>query len=202
MQELTHTFMAVGTRRARRNRSIAAGAAIAAALGAILFAGREAYAYGSLTPRYAVVDTDNCARLEGTLPIQTFPNGCELDDSWDGTFFEKDAGGEAIKVELRDGNDLVAKVEWHPYGEYLWAYDTRGDGDTVYVDFYCFRANTLIVQETIPAQNPPRIWNRFDIPEGASCSFDVYDDSARTILIWWGPWGAAVTSPEPDDQVQ
>jgi hypothetical protein len=191
--------MAVGAPRARRGQSIAAGAAIAAALGAILFAGGKAYAYGSLTARWAGVDTDNCARTGGTLPIQTFSNGCELDDSWDGTFFVKDAGGEAIKLELRDGNGLVAKVEWHPYGEYLWVYDTRGDGDTVYVDFYCSSGHSGIFQ----AQNPPLVRN-FDIPEGALCTFDVYDDSALTDLIWVGPWGVAVTSPEPEaeDQVQ
>jgi hypothetical protein len=29
---------------------------------------------------------------------------------------------------------MVAKVEFHPYDELLWVYDTRNDGDGVYVE--------------------------------------------------------------------
>jgi hypothetical protein len=91
-----------------------------------------ANAYGALTFKYARVDTDNCKRLSGTLPVSDQGNGCFLDDPFDDTFFLKDAGGVAIKVEVYSGGVMVAKTEFHPLGEELWIYDTRNDGDTVY----------------------------------------------------------------------
>jgi hypothetical protein len=188
MQNLIQAVMAVAEQMARRSRFVLPAATIAAAAALALPASR-AYAYGSLIQRWAWVDTDNCARIGGTLPIQTFPNGCALDDSWDGTFFQKDPGGEAIKLELRDGNGLVAKVEWHPYGEQLWVYDTRSDGDTVYVDFYC-DSDDPDDSGVFRATNPPTIKN-FEIPEGVFCTFDVYDDNALTDLIAVAPWGVS-----------
>lgn len=82
-----------------------------------LMAERTAHAYGDLTVHYARVDTSNCARLSGDLPVIAFSNGCQLDDSVDGTFFEKDVGGIAVKLELHDDNGLAAKVEFHSLGE-------------------------------------------------------------------------------------
>lgn len=102
------------------------------AIGITAFAAAPANAYGTLSIRYALVDTGTCARLAGNLTVVDQGNGCFLNDSVDDTFFEKDAGGVAVKFELRDGAGLVSKVEFHPYGEKLWVYDTRNDGDTVY----------------------------------------------------------------------
>lgn len=111
------------------------GAALAglAVLGSLVVAPTPAHAYCCLTVKYAVVDTDNCARLEGTLPVTRVTGGCMLYDSADDTFFETDAGGKAVKIEMYDSSGMVAKVEFHPNGEKLWVYDTRNDGDTVYV---------------------------------------------------------------------
>ncbi|WP_416902711.1 hypothetical protein [Micromonospora echinospora] len=92
----------------------------------------QAYPSGSVTVRYAVVDTDNCARVAGTLPVENQSTGCFLDDPIDNTFFEKDAGGQAVKIQMYYGGDLIAKVEFHPQGEKLWVYDTKNDGDGVY----------------------------------------------------------------------
>lgn len=54
-------------------------------------------------------------------------------DPFDGTYFKKDKGGTAAKVELRHKGYYVGKVEFHPYGEKLWIYDTYDDHDTFYV---------------------------------------------------------------------
>lgn len=102
-------------------------------LGSVLVAPSPAQAYYNLTVKYAVVDTGNCARLRGSLPVTKVSGGCMLYDSFDDTYFETDDGGIAVKIELYDSYGMVAKVEFHPSGEKLWVYDTRNDGDTVYV---------------------------------------------------------------------
>jgi hypothetical protein len=107
-------------------------AAIVVAVGLMVLGATPASAYGALDVRYAVVDTDDCRRLSGGLPVTDQGNGCFLGDPVDGTFFAEDAGGEAVKIELWQGGGLVSKVEFHPDGEKVWVYDTRNDGDTVY----------------------------------------------------------------------
>ncbi|QDP96174.1 hypothetical protein FOE78_09900 [Microlunatus elymi] len=57
----------------------------------------------------------------------------QLDDPVDGTYFKKDTGGTAVKIELRHQGKYVGKIEFHPYGELLYIYDTRADGDSFYV---------------------------------------------------------------------
>ncbi len=94
-----------------------------------------AQAYGSnLTKLYAVVDTDNCD-TDGNIDLDDETSTmCIIDDEIDGTYFVKDANALAVKFEFRLNGALVAKVEWHPYGETLWVYDNRNDNDTIYVD--------------------------------------------------------------------
>ena len=59
--------------------------------------------------------------------------GCYLGDSADGTEFRWDSGGKAAKLEVFKGSKMVGKVEFHPYSEHLWVYDTAADNDTIYV---------------------------------------------------------------------
>lgn len=92
----------------------------------------QAYVNSELSYKYAYVDTGNCKRTAGTLTVVAYSNGCKLNDSADDTFFKKDPGGIATKVEIYHKGRMVAKVEFHPYGEYLWVYDTANDSDTVY----------------------------------------------------------------------
>ncbi|MFB8242320.1 hypothetical protein ACFC58_37895 [Kitasatospora purpeofusca] len=104
--------------------------------GTVVGTAAPAQAYGALTIKYAIVDTSNCHRIAGTLPVHTFDAGCQLYDSADDTFFKKQDGGRAVKIELYNGSAMVAKVEFHPLGDELWVYDTSNDGDSIYVDLH------------------------------------------------------------------
>ncbi|WP_117212096.1 hypothetical protein [Allorhizocola rhizosphaerae] len=87
----------------------------------LAFAGpAQAYTNADLSATEIRRETDTCP--------------CSYPDPADGAFFQRDVGGVAIKVEWRyPGRGMVAKAEWHPYGEVLWVYDTENDGDTIYV---------------------------------------------------------------------
>ena len=188
-------------------RLAAIGATVALVATVLVATAQPASAYGTLNVRYAVVNTTstaNCARVPGggTLPIIKQSNGCRLNDSIDGTVFLWDAGGEAHKSEFRNGSSLVAKVEFHPYDEKLWIYDTAEDRDTIYV--FIFLQNTA--GETVGSLGPYTApatgavveyrvvdlsWNGTnDIPEGWVLTMWFCDDAACNILIESG-WGVA-----------
>ncbi|MEV4120611.1 hypothetical protein [Micromonospora sp. NPDC049645] len=161
----------------RTRRHLTAGiVAILAMVGSVLFVPSSAQAYSpNPTVRWAQVDTDNCQRLAGNLTVVAQSDGCRINDSFDGTFFRKDPNGVAIKVELYVGSTLVAKSEFHPYGEVLWAYDTRDDSDTIYT--------TLRVRETGPLYGPYRgpvnggdLYN-LSITDGSTVSMAVNDNN-------------------------
>lgn len=146
-----------------------------------------AQAYGATDEHFAQVDTDNCRLINGDLTPIAFPAGCKLNDSADNTFFQKDAGGIAIKdqIHLRNG-PMVAKVEFHPYGEKLWIYDTRNDDDTVYVKVCTSDAtgNCLFRPPcySVTGTNDPidkRIID-LNVPEGWLVGVYVYDESNCT----------------------
>jgi hypothetical protein len=154
--------------------AIGASAVVATSL---LVLPAPAQAYGTLTVKYAVVDTDNCERIRGNLPVVAQSGGCFLDDSADNTFFVKDPGGVALKIELHDGSGMVAKQEFHPYGEHLFVYDTRNDGDTV----YC-----MLWINGFPDNPWPE--NRFS-PPGTNAVIDYNDfnlsyDEGTDVEIW------------------
>jgi hypothetical protein len=139
-----------------------------------------AQAYDNLDTSFAEVDTDNCDRLNGSLNVIEFPAGCRLNDSADDTFFLKDAGGEAAKIEvyLRNG-PMVGKVEFHPYGERLLIYDTRNDGDSIYVRLCIVACVTPPFCYGVTGTSNPIDVNAvgFDIAEGKLLRVEVYDDS-------------------------
>ncbi|MCP2329532.1 hypothetical protein HDA40_008039 [Hamadaea flava] len=118
---------------AARRTLVGAVLTVLAVLGSLLVVPSPAQAYGTLTVKFAVVDTGNCARVRGNLPVTKVTGGCMLYDSFDDTYFKTDPGGVAVKIEMYDSSGMVAKVEFHPDDELLWIYDTRNDGDTVYV---------------------------------------------------------------------
>ncbi|MEH1130250.1 hypothetical protein [Micromonospora sp. CPCC 206061] len=164
----------------RRLPRLAARIAVALAVlapAAIVWSG-PASAYGSLSVVYALVDTDNCRRIEGQLWVTAGDNGCSLSDSADGTFFEKDAGGRAQKVQLHDGVTMVAKIEFHPYGEKLWVYDTSNDGDTIYVTvaFGCLNSQVFGPYRAPGTSNPiDYTVVDFDVQEGCYVGIHVRD---------------------------
>ncbi|MEU7851517.1 hypothetical protein AB0B74_03415 [Micromonospora parva] len=138
-----------------------------------------AQAYGSLTVRFAVVDTGNCQRVDGTLAVIAESGGCRLNDSADGTYFVKDPGGRAIKAEVRDGSGMVAKFEFHPSDERFWYYDTRNDGDTVYGQICGI--SVLPCSKLYAAPGTSNVIDYgiadFDIVEDGRIDMNLYDDA-------------------------
>ena len=119
-------------------RRTAFGAVVIMGIITALFAtAQPASAYGTVDITWIEIDTTyghNCARIDGGgLTVDAQPAGCFLGDSVDDTFFVWDANGAAMKAELRVSGNLIAKFEFHPYGEVLWLYDTRDPDDTVYI---------------------------------------------------------------------
>ena len=102
----------------RKTAMTAAG--IALATGAVLSSAGTAQAAGISMGSPAFYDTGNCP--------------CSLYDYHDDTLFKHDAGGKAAKAFLYKGG-VTGKVEFHPYNEEIWLYDTKSDGDTFYVRY-------------------------------------------------------------------
>lgn len=169
--------------RTKAAAGLAAGTAIATAA---LFGGAApAQAYSpnpSATISYR--DTDNCP--------------CSLSDPFDGTYFQYDAGGKAVKIALYADGWFIGKVEFHPYGEKLWVYDTKNDGDTYYVhvavdnhdghgltgwNVYAPPGTSNVVDYSVYSLGS-------NVAEGADIRIRVYDDSGLTDLITTA-WGVA-----------
>lgn len=105
-------------------------------------------------------DTENC--------------GCYLPDEYDGTFFDYDDGGTAYKGEIYSGQDMVGKVEFHPYGDKLWVYDTRANGDGLYFAMSWWEdGRTRQVYSETPSGSHVK---DLDIPEGKIVYIHVWDD--------------------------
>jgi hypothetical protein len=148
-----------------------------------------AQAYGDLTVRYSHVDTDNCAH-DGDLAVTATAGGCRMDDPIDGTFFRRDAGGTALKAQLYDGSRLIAKVEFHPYDEVLWVYDTVNDTDTIFVRL-CVRVGDTCAGGARGPYSAPSTDNRVDrsvidlsMGEGDRVTIELHDDAGRTDHIF------------------
>ncbi|WP_369030259.1 MULTISPECIES: hypothetical protein [Streptomyces] len=157
----------------RRTLGLAAGVALAT--GALLgTAVAPAQAYSPL-PTHTINyrDTDNCP--------------CSISDPFDGTYFEKDAGGYAAKVNLYYGGSYIAKVEFHPYAEKLWVYDTKNDGDGIYAEAWWFDGSgayhsTGLVQPTGTSSVIDYKIVDLGIAEGTYVYIDVYDASRDSWL--------------------
>ncbi len=114
-------------------------------------------------------------------------SGGSLGDPFDGTYFKRDAGGRAVKIEMVHSSRFVGKIEFHPYDEQLWLYDTRNDGDTFYVeiqvaydgyhtffDRYRVRGTSKVVDKRVVD---------LSLREGSDVAVRVYDASSYTDLI-------------------
>ena len=169
-------------REGRRTMSItgrivrlAAGAAFTAA--ALLATAAPGQAYSPNPEFHAYYyDTDTC-------PC----SGGDLTDPFDDTYFAKDAGGLAVKMELISSGAFVGKVEFHPYDEKLWVYDTANDGDTYYVKVGYSSGGTYHNVGTFSPPGTTAVLDHevedLDIPEGAYVDVSVYDDAGLTDLI-------------------
>ncbi|WP_240434633.1 hypothetical protein [Streptomyces sp. YIM 130001] len=160
----------------RRAPVLLAGAVLAA--GALLATAAPSQAY-SPNPKLTdhTRDTDGCP--------------CSLGDPFDGTYFKHDAGGKALKVELRSGGWFVGKVEFHPSAEKLWIYDTKNDSDTFYVRLsYRYKGVTSKLHGPYKAPGTSKTVDstvkNFSIPDGADVFVYLYDSRDRSDYIGVG----------------
>ncbi|MQY14424.1 hypothetical protein SRB5_45910 [Streptomyces sp. RB5] len=158
-----------------RHRTAGLLAGTALVTGALLAAAGPAGAYSpNPTGRVQYRDTDTCP--------------CSLSDPFDGTYFEQDAGGSAVKIELIDSaGRYLGKVEFHPYDEKLWVYDTLNDGDGFSTNITYWSGGTAHDLGTYSPAGTDAVMDYtvkdFDIPEGASVDIQVYDDAGRTDYV-------------------
>ncbi|HEY9289736.1 MAG TPA: hypothetical protein VIP98_00515 [Microlunatus sp.] len=164
----------------RRVAGIAAAAAVVAGSLTSMTAPAQAYSPDPTVNKYH--------RNTGDCPC----SGGELADPFDGTYFEKDPGGTALKMELTDSSGwFVGKVEFHPYDEKLWVYDTRNDGDGIFVTLSYYddngRNHTLGVFDTPSTQATvdKRVYD-LSLPEGRLVTIRVWDNAALTDWIETG----------------
>jgi hypothetical protein len=156
-------------------RRTIAGAIVSLGLVAssLAFAGpAQAYVADDLSPTEIRRDTTTCP--------------CSYPDPADGTFFEQDAGGMAIKVEWRyPGRGLVAKAEWHPYDEILYVYDTENDDDTIYVRLYNATTGTSHGPYKSPGSGVEVEYTRVNLSfdEGDIIILDFYDGPGLTYYL-------------------
>lgn len=103
---------------------------------------------------------------------------CELPDEWDGTYFQKDVGGEAAKMRMYTKSDkLAGKVEFHPYGEQVYVYDTLANGDAWYVQLTWTDKNGDSKSAYIdPPSGGDYTYANLSIPDGTSVQIKVFDD--------------------------
>jgi len=150
-----------------------------ATLASVIVVGSPAQAYDNdrVDRRFAVVDTDNCVRVDGGLSVIAYSTYCQLNDSVDNSYFEKDAGAMATKFELHDSSGMLAKVEFHPLGEKLWVYDTRNDGDGVQVWLDVLCEGTGLGPFSVQGTDNTIDYAVFDlnIAEGCDINVDILD---------------------------
>lgn len=128
---------------------------------------------------------------EKVIEVKT-DKGRHLDDPIDDTTFEKDPGGVAIKIELRQDGLYLGKAEFHPRGEKLWVYDTHNDGDSaVYgkLRWYDEDKDRWVSTDFAPPSTSAEVdmdTVDFSIPDGSTVGISLYDNKARTDLIAGG----------------
>lgn len=173
----------------RRRRRGLLGVVVAGltVLASFLVVPTPAQAYGYLTVKTARIYTNaGCSRAgDGVmLPVTRVSGGCMLYDTADNTFFQDDAGGIAMKFELHDSQGMVGKVEFHPYGEKVYVYDTRNDGDTIYVKTRIGSGSLRGPYSPTGTSNPIdyTVINH-DAAEGATFYVYIYDDAAGNDFI-------------------
>ncbi|WP_432135927.1 MULTISPECIES: hypothetical protein [unclassified Streptomyces] len=158
-----------------RLAAVAGGTVLAAGALAATAAPAQAYSPNPSMAKY-YYDTDGCPCSGGNLT-----------DPFDGTYFAHDAGGLAVKMELTRSGAFLGKVEFHPYGEKLWVYDTANDGDGYYVKVSYTSGGTThnLGPFTPPGTSAVLDYSvkDLDIPEGAYVDISVYDDAGLSDLI-------------------
>lgn len=117
-------------------------------------------------------DTDHCL--------------CTNSSGLDYTGFKHDAGGEALKLVVKNNGTAVAQVEFHPWDEVLYVYDGKNDGDTIYVRAMWWEGSGFVREDGGPYSarttskeldvNKIQMDSDDDIDEGTVVYFRLYDD--------------------------
>ncbi|HEY9293201.1 MAG TPA: hypothetical protein VIP98_18125 [Microlunatus sp.] len=154
-----------------RTAGLAAGA-MAAVAGTTVVA-PPAHAYSNEWTMVTEVNTSTCAS-KGDRVARKVTGGCYLADSADNTFFQTDKGGTAIKVEVYTGTTLRGKLEFHPYSEKVWLYDTSNDGETIYADVWANGKQRIMAT---PGSSKKIEYDIEDlsVDEGNAVALEVYD---------------------------
>ncbi|WP_256837775.1 hypothetical protein [Ornithinimicrobium faecis] len=100
---------------------------------------------------------------------------CHLPDEYDGTVFQHDAGGEAYKGRIYANEELVGKIEFHPYDEKVWMYDTEVNGDGFYVQVSWTEPDGRW-RRALDSPNSGHGVTDLDIAEGTTVRIQVWDD--------------------------
>ncbi|SDS52504.1 hypothetical protein [Microlunatus soli] len=135
-------------------------------------------AVGVATPAHAY--SPNPSPKPGPTRVST-DQSRTLTDPVDNTYFHKDPGGYGAKIELRTkSGHYIGKVEFHPYGEKAYVYDTSNDSDSFYVILRSPGANPEDC-------NPPKTPKTVDLKvcdlsykEGKPVYITVYDNQGQS----------------------
>lgn len=147
-----------------------------------------AYGENELKVTEILFDATDCdvEDIEGDMEVIDFGHYCRVVDGADDAFFRLDSNSTAYKANFYDSSDdLVAKVEFHPYGEHLWVYDTKDDGDTIYVVICEKEIGTCYGPYSAPGTGEEFefIHQNFDFKEHEEILILVYDDLEITDKI-------------------
>ncbi|MGP4051222.1 hypothetical protein [Streptomyces sp. 2A115] len=141
---------------------------------------------GSAVPAQAYVPDpawDSMARDTDTCPC----SGGELTDPFDNTYFRYDAGGYAQKAEMYYDGWFVGKVEFHPYQQKLWIYDTKNDRDTFYVQVLVDDGGGYVNYGSWSVAGTDAVMDyrtiTLNADEGDKVKMNVYDDADLDDLI-------------------
>lgn len=170
-------------------------AATAGLLASSLVVVGPAQAYGNLTVRYAEYNPNTCNVFRGTLPVARYPDGrCvtsyPVDNQVLNSWPQPDPNSRAVAVQLWNGSELVAYVQFHPYDEYLHVVDTENDGDAIYVEFWIENPDDPNDPDRVGVFTPPGTsavvdFGEFNlnVPDGRPVTISVFDDAGTDDLI-------------------
>jgi hypothetical protein len=135
----------------------------------------HAYTRSQLSVSKNLFDTDRCP--------------CEAWDDHDGTYFEADAGGMALKSEIKIpslNGRWVGKVEFHPADEIVYVYDTYNDNDSFYVtvSYYNDAGRKIGTGGVMSAPGTDAKYDskkyNLEIAEGTKLVIEIWDNANAT----------------------
>ena len=153
----------MSVRRSKLGRTAIAVLAAPAAVGATLaVTPASAQAHGSISNTHEWRQTSECP--------------CHLNDEYDGTQFLHDSGGRAAKTRFYEGSEMVGKMEFHPYDEQFWYYDTAPNHDALWFEI-SWSGHSKVYG--VPSGSRYAM-DDLNIPEGTKVTIRAYDSIAST----------------------